>query len=368
MLNTSRSGSPSTRRRRLLGWLTETSPSMERVLKFLFFEMVPLSSQMSMAPLPGRPTPEPQTSGRGSYGTEYFNLLFDTDNALRLIHDGPDISNVYWPNVDFYAFGNGRTNFNSTRIAMLDDKGRFSSSDRIMDHHMGSCYVTLLSAWTLWKEWDVFIHQNRNVHALLGMRWPIQVIGTKVAGLSSVESVLYSPPSRGRKMLKVELFNGYTSPNFPGWWFLFRKHGISSTMKERYRLLSNKFRKFSYMELKKATKNFVEEMGSGASGVVFKGVLEDERVVAVKKLGDSYLTEEVFWEEVNIIGKINHMNLKERFKIALGTAKGLVYLHHECLEWVIHCDVKSENILLNGDFEPKISDFDQTSEAVSTGS
>ncbi|CAM8933104.1 unnamed protein product [Rhodiola kirilowii] len=47
----------------------------------------------------------------------------------------------------------------------------------------------------------------------------------------------------------------------------------------------------------------------------------------------------------------------ERFKVAIGTAKGLAYLHHECLEWVIHCDVKPENILLDEDFEPKIADF-----------
>ncbi|KAI6675145.1 hypothetical protein NL676_003051 [Syzygium grande] len=48
---------------------------------------------------------------------------------------------------------------------------------------------------------------------------------------------------------------------------------------------------------------------------------------------------------------------RDRFRIALGTAKGLAYLHHECLEWVIHCDVKPENILLDKTFEPKIADF-----------
>jgi serine/threonine protein kinase len=37
--------------------------------------------------------------------------------------------------------------------------------------------------------------------------------------------------------------------------------------------------------------------------------------------------------------------------------KGLAYLHHECLEWIAHCDVKPENILLDKDFEPKIADF-----------
>ena len=41
---------------------------------------------------------------------------------------------------------------------------------------------------------------------------------------------------------------------------------------------------------------------------------------------------------------------EKRFKIALGTARGLAYLHHECREWIVHCDVKPENILLDGDF------------------
>lgn len=48
---------------------------------------------------------------------------------------------------------------------------------------------------------------------------------------------------------------------------------------------------------------------------------------------------------------------KQRCNIALGVAKGLAYLHHECLEWIVHCDIKPENILLDEDFEPKIADF-----------
>jgi len=48
---------------------------------------------------------------------------------------------------------------------------------------------------------------------------------------------------------------------------------------------------------------------------------------------------------------------REWYRIALRTAKGLAYLHHECLEWVIHCDVKPENILLTREFDAKIADF-----------
>ncbi|XP_031264971.1 probable glutathione S-transferase [Pistacia vera] len=48
---------------------------------------------------------------------------------------------------------------------------------------------------------------------------------------------------------------------------------------------------------------------------------------------------------------------KKRFNVAVRTAEGLAYLHHECLEWVIYCDVKPVNILLDSEFESKISDF-----------
>lgn len=46
-----------------------------------------------------------------------------------------------------------------------------------------------------------------------------------------------------------------------------------------------------------------------------------------------------------------------RYIIALGMARAIAYLHEECLEWVLHCDIKPENILLGDDFCPKISDF-----------
>ncbi|MFS7972828.1 putative protein kinase RLK-Pelle-SD-2b family [Helianthus anomalus] len=47
----------------------------------------------------------------------------------------------------------------------------------------------------------------------------------------------------------------------------------------------------------------------------------------------------------------------KRFDIAVGTAKGLAYLHEECLEWVLHCDVKPHNILLDSSWNPKVADF-----------
>ncbi|KAI3750390.1 hypothetical protein L2E82_21025 [Cichorium intybus] len=177
------------------------------------------------------------------------------------------------------------------------------------------------------------------------------------------------------------------------WWLFVKRNALLTNLEEGYRMVSSQFRGFTYQELMKATQNFKTEIGRGGSGTVYKGVLEDERVVAVKRLGDVSDGGE-FWAEMSTIGKLNHMNLvrmwgfcshkrhrllvyeyvenlsldqrlfstsflqwRERFKVAVGIAKGLAYLHHECLDWVIHCDVKPENILLDGSFEAKIADF-----------
>ena len=53
----------------------------------------------------------------------------------------------------------------------------------------------------------------------------------------------------------------------------------------------------------------------------------------------------------------NILDWKVRMNIALGAARGISYLHHECRSNIIHCDIKPENILLAGDFTPKVSDF-----------
>ncbi|KAL5074719.1 hypothetical protein RYX36_013703 [Vicia faba] len=53
----------------------------------------------------------------------------------------------------------------------------------------------------------------------------------------------------------------------------------------------------------------------------------------------------------------NGLNWSKRFDIALGTARGLAYIHEECLEWILHCDVKPHNILLDSDYQPKVADF-----------
>lgn len=71
----------------------------------------------------------------------------------------------------------------------------------------------------------------------------------------------------------------------------------------------------------------------------------------------------LFWVHFNIIFEIFYTERSEqldwgaRLTVIMGAAKGLAYLHHDCSPRVIHRDIKSSNILLDGNFEARVSDF-----------
>lgn len=177
--------------------------------------------------------------------------------------------------------------------------------------------------------------------------------------------------------------------------FWYRTRKPSGTNVQSYLQVATGFRSFTYSELTKATCNFSEEIGRGGSGIVYKGTLPDNKIAAIKRLEgvNNYHGDAEFLAEINTVGRLNHMNLIEtwgycvegkhrlvvyeyvengslaknlysnrldwgkRYEIAVGAAKGLAYLHEECLEWVLHCDVKPQNILLNANYQPKVADF-----------
>jgi hypothetical protein len=154
---------------------------------------------------------------------------------------------------------------------------------------------------------------------------------------------------------------------------------------------------FTYKELVEATDGFKEELGKGAFGVVYKGALQmnSNVPVAVKKINSSFQdSEREFKTEVNVIGQTHHKNLvrllgfcdegqnrllvyeflsngtlasflfgdlkpswNQRINIAIGIARGLLYLHEECNTQIIHCDIKPQNILLDDYYCARIADF-----------
>ncbi|XP_043723341.1 LRR receptor-like serine/threonine-protein kinase FEI 1 isoform X7 [Telopea speciosissima] len=138
-------------------------------------------------------------------------------------------------------------------------------------------------------------------------------------------------------------------------------------------------------------------VGSGGFGTVYKMVMNNCSTFAVKRIDLSReVSDQVFERELEIMGTIKHINLVNlrgycrlptaklliydylalgsldhllhehngqplnwniRLRIALGSARGLAYLHHDCCPPIVHRDIKSSNILLDQNLEPHVSDF-----------
>ncbi|XP_074278359.1 probably inactive leucine-rich repeat receptor-like protein kinase At5g48380 isoform X2 [Silene latifolia] len=161
--------------------------------------------------------------------------------------------------------------------------------------------------------------------------------------------------------------------------------------------------KMRLADLMKATNNFSNNniINSGRTGAMYKAVMPDGTFFAVKRLQDSQRTEKEFLSEMNTLGSVRHQNLvpllgycvakKEKFlvyrymangnlydqlhpsdpeaitpeilewpirlKIAIGAAKGLAWMHHNCNPRILHRNISSKCILLDENFDPRLSDF-----------
>ncbi|KAK6231674.1 hypothetical protein SCA6_001747 [Theobroma cacao] len=66
-----------------------------------------------------------------NYSSGFYKLIYDYDNVLRLVLDGPETSSIYWPDSTLLDYQQGRTRYNDSRIAVFDSQGYFTSSDKV---------------------------------------------------------------------------------------------------------------------------------------------------------------------------------------------------------------------------------------------
>ncbi|KAL3514443.1 hypothetical protein ACH5RR_027160 [Cinchona calisaya] len=476
---------------------------------------------------------------RTNHSSSFYKLYFGSDNVLHIRYEGPDITNVFWPDPTLVIWDAGRLTYNSSKVAVLDSLGHFVSSDELR-FNSSDYGVSLQRRMVMDEDGNLRVYSLDKASRTWQVTWQQSSEPCNIPGICGANSICSSEPDGVRKctcvpgykmknvtdwsygckpdfklscndttnssgfiqLLNVQypgydlgsftnytfkgcknlclsycdckgfqykfdfvkgyyscnpkfiLFGGYRSNDFQGpmyirvptvnlktvkssqdlnlqcrnqtvplnrpyekktqdWiksylWctlavgafeiscllaYLFKTRKRSGSRTQGYLQVATGFRKFSYSELKKATRNFSEEIGRGGGGVVYKGMLSDNRVAAIKYLKEAIQGEAEFLAEISTIGRLNHMNLieiwgycaegkhrllvyeymehgslaenlysdkldwKKRYEIALGTARGLAYLHEECLEWVLHCDVKPQNILLNSEYQPKVADF-----------
>lgn len=152
-------------------------------------------------------------------------------------------------------------------------------------------------------------------------------------------------------------------------------------------------------DLMAATNDFSKEniVASGRTGTLYKACLSDGSVMAIKRLQMSSHTEKQFRSEMSILGQLRHRNLvpllgycmaggekllvykhmahgslrnslhevpeeskldwMTRLKVGIGAARGFAWLHHSCNPRVIHRNISATSILLDEDYEPRITDF-----------
>ncbi|KAJ4959806.1 hypothetical protein NE237_019716 [Protea cynaroides] len=228
------------------------------------------------------------------------------------------------------------------------------------------------------------------------------VLGVLISVASICILIIWAIAMRARRkeVAEVKMLNSLQASHAATTWKIDKeKEPLSINVATFQREL----RKLKFSQLIEATNGFsgASLIGYGGFGEVFKATLKDGSSVAIKKLIHlSFQGDREFTAEMETLGKIKHRNLvpllgyckigeerllvyefmtfgsledmlhgrtkvregriltwEERKKIARGAAKGLCFLHHNCIPHIIHRDMKSSNVLLDNEMEARVSDF-----------
>ncbi|CAN6714711.1 unnamed protein product [Malus baccata var. baccata] len=265
--------------------------------------------------------------------------------------------------VDFFWTREGgmACDMGTTILALLEEIVNVTSSSFI--HH------ELQRGFKL--SWERFLCGSRyqSFHCFLESLKPGYIAAAKITGWNLI----------ARFVLGIIVLLGFCSRKL--YWRKFLKEDDDAVEEflDAYKNLMP--RRYSYSDIKKMTRNLKDKLGQGGFGSVFKGLLQDGHLVAVKMLSGTKGKGQDFISEVATIGRIHHVNvvqligfcsegskraLKEKnvilswevmHEIALGVARAIEFLHQGCDMQILHFDIKPHNILLDENFAAKISDF-----------
>ncbi|KAL2252438.1 inactive LRR receptor-like serine/threonine-protein kinase BIR2 [Sesamum indicum] len=198
--------------------------------------------------------------------------------------------------------------------------------------------------------------------------------------------------TRSSKRRKRQYATGGRDDGGSSWAERLRAHKLTQVM-----LFQKPLVKVKLADLLAATNNFSTEnvIVSSRTGTTYKAVLPDGSALAIKRLSTCKIGEKQFRVEMNRLGQLRHPNLvpllgfclveeekllvykhlsngtlgsllsgnadvldwSARFRIALGAARGLAWLHHGCQPPILHQNISSNIVLLDEDFDARIMDF-----------
>ncbi|XP_021720965.1 probable leucine-rich repeat receptor-like protein kinase At5g49770 [Chenopodium quinoa] len=333
-----------------------------------------------------------------SYYTALEQKLMDTFNSYKLPVDSVSLSNLSrdtsnYLGITLQIFPLDQGRFNRTAISIL---GFLLSNQTFKPPPIyGTCYFTA-------NEYTIFADEPASKQKkALSMA---AIIGIAAVGSSSLLILLCAGiticycrkrPAKSEEPtypLGITPVSPWTSP------------GINTSP-----LQLSGSRLFTLDEVKKITDNFAaaNDIGSGAFGKVYRGMLVDGQLVAVKRANhESRHGGNQFRAEIELLTRVHHTNLvrllgfciekgelilvyeyvpngnlkeslsgksgvrldwKRRIKVALGTARGLSYLHQLANPPIVHRDIKSNNILLDENLNAKVSDFGLSKPLIDVG-
>ncbi|KAJ0088675.1 hypothetical protein Patl1_31781 [Pistacia atlantica] len=341
---------------------------------------------------------------RGTYLSGVYNMKFDDNNVLNLIFNGPLLSSVYWPSSKLTVFESGRTPYNSTRKAILNDFGHFESSDNFVfkatDYGVGPKrrltldYDGILRLYTLddstglWKiSWIPVALYNCYVHGLCGENG-ICVYSPQSTcicpdgfnrndpsdwskGCSPSFNLTCDPTKLDFMQLNNTDFQGYdlvtnasrisfeecrnrclSDCKCKGFGYSTDGNGSCNpkgTLLNGYRVTSKALnmhikilrgRVISSLELRKVGKNDLncsnEALVLGGNDAEGGKTSKNSYIKYLIAFVSAFAVIEIICIGLAWCDSASKLDWNQRYNIAVGTARGLSYLHEECLEWTGH--------------------------------